>query len=216
MIAARADEHNATLQLELDKNKSEKLITALYRERSKMRAEIEELETVTENFKNDIELMDPLYKKIVDEKSAVDDELKEVLNQIKESEAPLNLLEDANKPIFENYKSLVEDQKKLEEKLGELKKSADSLSGDLGALSRERNTAQSNFDSKRTEVLLEVKHPGHLYFGDQMEVMVSSKAPSGKGLFIDKGEEAGIREGMTFMGCKSWRFKKYQCFLMLL
>ena len=56
-----------------------------------MWAEIEELETVTENFKNDIELMDPIYKKIVDEKSAVDDELKEVLNQIKESEALLLL-----------------------------------------------------------------------------------------------------------------------------
>ena len=89
-------------------------------------------------------------------------------------------------------------RRKSLEKLESLRKQADSLVGDLTALSRERQVAQSNFSSKREEILLELKHPGHLYYGDETEVSVSSKAPSGKGVFIDQGRQNGFRENMLF------------------
>ena len=45
------NERNSSLQLELDKNKSDALITALYKERSKMRQSIEDLEVSVEKIK---------------------------------------------------------------------------------------------------------------------------------------------------------------------
>ena len=56
------NERNSSLQLELDKNKSDALITALYKERSKMRQSIEDLEVSVEKLK-DFELTAPLMEK---------------------------------------------------------------------------------------------------------------------------------------------------------
>ena len=61
--------------------------------------------------------------------------------------------------------------------------------------------------------MIEVKHPGHLYYGDETEVTISSKAPSGKGVFIDQGRGSGIREGMLFLVKKTQVFSEIPLYL---
>ena len=200
---AMKTEYNASLTLELDKNKSEKLITALYRERSKMRQQVEELTTSTEKLEEDIELQAPLLEKVKKEHAAAEKEWQNLISKIKDAEAPLKSLEEENKPLFEEYLNHQDEKKKLEAKLDVLAKEANALGGDLNALSKEREVAQENYISKREEILMEVKHPGYLYYGDETEVSISSKAPSGKGVFIDQGRGSGIREGMLFLVKKS-------------
>ncbi len=197
------NEQNSSLQLEIDKNKSEALITDLYRERSKMRQNIEDLENNIEKLGKDIELIEPLMEKIKGETKIIDDELSLISAELKQSEIPLESILKENETVFQRHTDLLELRRKSLEKLESLRKQADSLVGDLTALSRERQVAQSNFSSKREEILLELKHPGHLYYGDETEVSVSSKAPSGKGVFIDQGRENGFRENMLFTVKKS-------------
>tara|TARA_B100001093_G_scaffold125245_1_gene117820 strand:+ start:60 stop:935 length:876 start_codon:yes stop_codon:yes gene_type:complete len=192
------NEQNSSLQLEVDKNKSEALITDLYRERSKMRQSIEDLENNIEKLGKDIELIEPLMEKIKGEINIIDDELLLVSGELKQSELPLESILKENETVFQRHTDLLELHRKSLEVLESLRKQADSLVGDLTALSKERQVAQSNFSSQREEILLELKHPGHLYYGDETEVSVSSKAPSGKGVFIDQGRENGFRENMLF------------------
>ena len=197
------NEQNSSLQLEIDKNKSESLITDLYRERSKMRQNIEDLENNIEKLGKDIESIEPLMEKIKGETKIIDDELLLISAELKKSELPLESILNENETVFQRHTDLLELHRKSIEKLELLRKQADSLVGDLTALSRERQVAQSNFSSKREEILLELKHPGHLYYGDEIEVLISSKAPSGKGVFIDQGRENGFRENMLFTVKKS-------------
>jgi DNA gyrase/topoisomerase IV subunit A len=196
-------EDNASLTLEFDKNKSENLITALYRERSKMRQQVEELKAAIEKLEEDIELQLPLKEKVKKEKSVVEKEWQDLQSKIKDAETPLKSLEKENKPLFDEYLNHQAEQKNLEAKLDVLAKEANALGGDLNALSKEREVAQENYISKREEILMEVKHPGYLYYGDETEVFISSKAPSGKGVFINQGRGSGIREGMLFLVKKS-------------
>ena len=81
------------------------------------------------------------------------------------------------------------------EKFSNLKKETESLEGDLSAQIKERSVAESNFKDKAEELLEELNHPGHLYFGDEIEVEVSSKAPSGKGIFIAEGKGGRFSTG---------------------
>ena len=206
-------EQNASLSFELDQNKSEKLITALYRERSKMRQQIEELQGAKEKYEDDNELLVPLLEKIKKEKASVEKELIAIQSQVKDAELPYMALEEENKPLFEEYLNYQREQKVEEEKLAVLEKEANALGGDLTALEKEREIARSNYTSKREEILSEVRHPGYLYFGDKTEVSVSSKAPSGKGFFIDQGRESGIRDEMLFLVQKADVFNEIPLFL---
>ena len=192
------NEQNASLQSEIDKNKSEALITDLYRERSKMRQNIEDLENNIEKLGKDTELIEPLMEKIKGENKIIDEELSLITGELKKSKLPLESILKENEKVFQRHTDLLELRRKSLEKLESLSKQADSLVGDLNALSKERQIAQSNFSSKREETLLELKHPGHLYYGDETEVLVSSRAPSGKGVFIGQGRENGLRENMLF------------------
>ena len=192
------NEQNSSLQLGIDKNKSEALITDLYRERSKMRQSIEDLENNIEKLGKDIELIEPLMEKIKGENKITGDELSQISGELKKSKLPLESIRKENETVFQKHTDLIELRRKSLEKRKSLRKQADSLVGDLTALSKERQVAQSNFSSKRGEILLELKHPGHLYYGDETEVSVSSKAPSGKGVFINQGREDGFRENMIF------------------
>ena len=44
-----------------------------------------------------------------------------------------------------------------------------------------------------------IKKPFHLYYGDSKEIEIASRAPSGKGIFVNIGYEGGFREDMEFI-----------------
>ena len=191
------------MQFELDKNKSEKLISALYLQRSKLRQQSETLTNSIKQTKEDTELLEPLLKKIKQEEEVIKKELNDVNDQLTKAMIPLEDLEKKNQPLFDRHNELLEKLKITKEKFSNLKKETESLEGDLSAQIKERNVAESNFKDKAEELLEELNHPGHLYFGDEIEVEVSSKAPSGKGIFIAEGREAGFRPGMLFLAKKN-------------
>ena len=203
LVSALNDEKNSTLQFELDKNKSEKLISALYLQRSKLRQQSETLTNSIKQTKEDTELLEPLLKKIKQEEEIIKKELNDVNDQLTKAMIPLEDLEKKNQPLFDRHNELLETLKITKEKFSNLKKETESLEGDLSAQIKERSVAESNFKDKAEELLEELNHPGHLYFGDEIEVEVSSKAPSGKGIFIAEGREAGFRPGMLFLAKKN-------------
>lgn len=203
LVSALNDEKNSTLQFELDKNKSEKLISALYLQRSKLRQQSETLTNSIKQTKEDTELLEPLLKKIKQEEEVIKKELNDVNDQLTKAMIPLEDLEKKNQPLFDRHNELLEKLKITKEKFSNLKKETESLEGDLSAQIKERSVAESNFKDKAEELLEELNHPGHLYFGDEIEVEVSSKAPSGKGIFIAEGREAGFRPGMLFLAKKN-------------
>ena len=47
--------------------------------------------------------------------------------------------------------------------------------------------------------LLQGIKPFHLYYGDSKEIEIASRAPSGKGIFVNIGYEGGFREDMEFI-----------------
>ncbi len=195
-------ERNSSLQLDIDKNKSESLINALYRERSKLRQQIEESANAIKQNQDDLALLAPLLEKLEKEKKGIDSKMAEVEAAIEKAMKPLDAIQEENAPIYDEHEEMLAKLEESNRKLEDLKREADSLGGDLNALTQKREVAQANFSSKREEILETVRHPGHLYFGDETEVVVSSIAPSGKGIFIDQGRRAGLRDDMLFVSRK--------------
>lgn len=205
---AKFEESNATLQLEVDKNQSSQLISSLYRERSSLREKSEETSEQIKKLKEDLEVMEPKITEADQEKEKVGIELAKLAKSVEISYKPLKDLEKKNAPLFERHKQLEANQREAQEILDKLIMKTENLNGDLDALSEERRISESNYNLKRDEVLLSIRHPGYLYYGDKIEVEVSGKAPSGKGVFIDKGEKQGVKEGMLFIATDQVEQKK--------
>ena len=93
LVSALNDEKNSTLQFELDKNKSEKLISALYLQRSKLRQQSETLTNSIKQTREDTELLEPLLKKIKQEEEVIKKELNDVNDQLTKAMIPLEDLE---------------------------------------------------------------------------------------------------------------------------
>lgn len=198
----------AALQLELDQNQSSQLISALYRERASLRQKSEEANEEIIILKNDLESMEPKIEEANSEREKLDKEVSEVIKLVEKSNEPLKKMEEENSPLFEKNKLLESKQSQVEDLLENLTTKAENLNGDLEALSEERRIAYANYESKKEEVLLSIKHPGHLYYGEEIEVGVAAVAPSGKGVFIDHGEAGGIKEGMIFIATDKDEQKK--------
>ena len=190
---------DAALQFEIDQNKSSQLVSALYRERSSLRQKIEEANEEVTKLKNDLDSLGPKIEEANSEKKKVEKEVAAALKLVEKADEPLMELEAENTPLFEKNKLLESEQAEVEDLLDNLTTEAESLNGDFEALSEERRIAYANYQSKKNEVMISIKHPGHLYYGEEIEVGVSAIAPSGSGVFIDHGEAKGIKEGMLFI-----------------
>ena len=101
---------------------------------------------------------------------------------------------------------LLEREKEIRAQIEELKLSVDeqgkkisTKEADLAALKARRKVLSDSFDQRKDTLLEEIRRPVHLYYGDEVEVEVSSVAPSGRGIFLDYGYLDGMREKMTFL-----------------
>ena len=69
----------------------------------------------------------------------------------------------------------------------EKKAQASAKQGDLDALGATRRVVSNAYVNRRDALLEEVKKPAHTYYGDELEVVVTSGTPSGKGFFLNEG-----------------------------
>ena len=198
--AAEQELTDLQLQLELDKNSSVKEESDLSRSAQEYSAKIEEVTAESENLNNEMDGLALQTDEVDSEVSEKNKELEELKEALTKARLPLEEIERQGKPLIEKESADKATIKNLEAELLAQKQKADSVSAELALLQVKRRNAEESFDSEKERLSVDVKKPYHLYFADKKEVLVRNKVPSGKGIFIDAGYEAGFRDGMEFLG----------------
>ena len=191
------------IKLEIDKNESSNLINGLYRERGVLRQKNELTQENTLKMQEDFEILKPKKEDLERKISKKEKELAELKKKLKQVQENLVTVRDEVIPFQERSQSLKSELTALKTELSEKKAQASSKQGDLDALTATRRVVSSAYVNRRDALLEEVKKPAHTYYGDELEVVVTSRAPSGKGFFLSEGYLAGLREGMIFLTRKA-------------
>ena len=191
------------IKLEIDKNESSNLINGLYRERGVLRQKNELTQENTLNMQEDFEILKPKKEDLERKISKKEKELAELTKKLKQVQENLLTVRDEVIPFQERSQSLKSELTALKKEHSEKKAQVSSKQGDLDALTATRRVVSNAYVKRRDALLEEVKKPAHTYYGDELEVVVTSGAPSGKGFFLSEGYLAGLREGMIFLTRKA-------------
>lgn len=187
------------LQLEVDKNGSEKTLSTLYRSRVSLRDQSEERLSEIEGLKSEIEATESKlteFEKAYSEKS---NELSELEGNLVTARAPLEQISEQIAPLKAQVKIVEDSRQDHIKSLALAKEAADLVEADFKSLESVRNNATNTFDEERGRLMDGIKKPYHVYYSDSKEIEVANRAPSGKGIFINKGYVDGFREGMEFL-----------------
>jgi len=198
--AAEQELTDLQLQLEADKNSSVKEESDLSRSAQEYSAKIEEATAESETLNNEINGLASQTDELDSEISERSKELESLEEALTKARLPLEEIERQGKPLIEKESADKATIESLEAELLAQKQKADSISAELALLQVKRRNAEENFNSSKERLSVDVKKPYHLHFADKKEVLVRNKVPSGKGIFIDAGYEAGFRDGMEFLG----------------
>jgi predicted nucleic acid-binding Zn-ribbon protein len=191
------------IKLEIDKNESSNLINGLYRERGVLRQKNELTQENILKMQEDFEILKPKKEDLERKISKKEKELAELTKKLKQVQENLVTVRDEVIPFQERSQSLKSELTALKTELSEKKAQASSKQGDLDALTATRRVVSNAYVNRRDALLEELKKPAHTYYGDELEVVVTSGAPSGKGFFLSEGYLAGLREGMIFLTRKA-------------
>ena len=197
--AAEKELADLQLQLEADKNSSEKEEFELSRSAQEYSAKIEEATAESEKLNGEIAGLASRTDQLDSEISEKSKELEALKEALGKARLPLNEIEEQSRPLIEKESTDKATIKTLETELLSQKQKADAVSGELAVLQQRRSKAFENFNSSKERLSVDVKKPYHLHFAQKKEVLVRNKVPSGKGIFIDAGFEAGLRDGMEFL-----------------
>ena len=187
------------LQLEVDKNESEKALSTLYRSRVSFRDQSEERLSEIEGLKSEIGATESKlteFEKAYSEKS---NELLELEAKLVTARAPLAQISEQIAPLEAQVKIVEDSRQDHIKSLSLAKEAADIIEADFRSLESVRNSATNTFDEERRRLMNGIKKPYHVYYSDSKEIEVANRAPSGKGIFINKGYIDGFREGMEFL-----------------
>ena len=189
----------ANLALQTDQNKSTDLINGMFRERGKLRLEIEETLANAEKLKEEADLI-LLKEKDLSERNA------KLLNELEKVRADLAEQSEKNEkkikegiPIKDELDKAKEELGKLEEQNKKVKTLRDELSAELSALGTRRDVAKRSYMDEKQRLLSEIERPPHHYYGDEIEINVMSIAPSGSGVFIADGLQSGFRDDFKYL-----------------
>ena len=188
------------LQFEADKNSSAKEEFDLSRSAQEYSAKIEEATAESETLNNEINGLASQSEELDSEISEKSKELESLEEVLAKARLPLEEIEQEGQPLIEKESTDKATIKNLEAELLAQKQKADSVSAELALLELKRRNAEESFNSSKERLSADVKKPYHLHFADKREVLVRNRVPSGKGIFIDAGYEAGFRDGMEFLG----------------
>ena len=188
-----------SLQLEIDKNESEAALSGLYRARGDFRDKEDGFLGQIKDLKSQIDGFVPRQTEIEKEKDDKAGELKQLETKLLSALAPLEKIESEKKPLEEKRKRLEDEKSKILQTLLSHKKEADEKALELSNLEAKRNIAKESFDEDLNRLMEGIKKPFHLYYAEPKEVTIASRAPSGKGIFINFGYLEGLRTGMEFL-----------------
>ena len=200
ILSAKQEQRDLQLQLEADKNSSEKEEFDLSRSAQEFNAKIEEVTAESEKLNNEIEGLAVQTDELDSEISDKGKELGTLEEALGKARLPLEEIELQGKPLIEKESAEKATVKTLEAELLAQKQTADSISDQLSTLELKRRNAEENFNLEKERLSVDAKKPHYLHFADKKEVLVRNKVPSGKGIFIDAGYTAGFRDGMFFLG----------------
>ena len=187
------------LQLDIDKNESEAVLSGLYRARGDFRDKEEVFLGQIKDLKSQIDGFIPKQTELEKEKDDKAGELKQLETKLLTALAPLEEIESEKKPLEEKRKMLEEEKSKILQTLLSHIKEADQKALELSNLEAKRNIAKESFDEDLNRLMEGIKKPFHLYYAESKEVTIASRAPSGKGIFINFGYLEGLRAGMEFL-----------------
>ena len=194
------NEHDQLLiQLELDKNESDKELSIVFRSRVDFRNKEEEQESKISKLKQEV---DGVSKKIADlnKKNEIKEtELKSVKEKLSNASVPIVEIQNKSRPLLEKKKMLEEEILELNKNLASIKSETDVVQSKFKSLENLRNLAKDNFKEEQDRLMEVIKKPYNIYFGDSVSIEVANRAPSGKGFFINQGYEDGFLDGMEFL-----------------
>ncbi len=187
------------LQLEIDKNESENALSSLFRVRGDFRDKEEVFLGKIKDLKAEVDGFAPKQTQLDKEKEEKVLELKELEAKLLIALAPLEKVDSQKEPLEDKRKNLEEEKSKIIQTFVSVKKEADQKALELSNLEAKRNIAKESFEEDSSRLLEGIKKPFHLYYADSKKVTIASRAPSGKGIFINLGYLEGLREGMEFL-----------------
>ena len=196
---ATREHDELVVQLDADKNESEKELSLVFRSRVDFRNKEEEQVSKIGNLQLEI---DGVTRKLEDLKKNNKEKGEELIateEKISTARVPLDEIGKQSVPLEEKKKLLEEEKIKVSENLALVKSNADKVQSRFEFLENTRNLSIDNFMEEQERMMEVIKKPFHIYYGEKRGVEVANRAPSGKGFFINEGYEDGFRENMEFL-----------------
>ncbi len=194
------DEHQALLiQLDKDKNESEAALSEVFRSRVDYRNKEEESLSEIQKLKAEISGFSPKLEGAEKEITNKADELDNLQDDYSRAREPIEVLNEQMKPLQDKLRLIEDEKSQLEEELALAKREAEEVESNFNLLSNRRNQISENFELEHNRLLEGIKKPAHIYYSESKEIQVANRAPSGKGIFINKGYNAGFRDQMEFI-----------------
>ena len=188
----------ANLALQTDQNKSSDQINGMFRERGKLRLEIEETLANAEKLKEEAELILLKENDLTERNTKLLSDLEKVRAELTERINKNEKKRDEGAPLQVSLENAKEELKKIEDQNKEVKSLRDELSAELTALRVRRDVAQNSYLDEKLRLLNEIERPPHHYYGDELEINVMSVSPSGSGVFIAEGIGNGFRNDFKY------------------
>lgn len=196
---ATREHDDLVVQLDADKNESEKELSLVFRSRVDFRNKEEEQVSKIGNLQLEI---DGVTRKLEDLKKKNKEKGEELIateEKVSTARVPLDEIGKQSIPLEEKKKLLEEEKIKVSENLALVKSNADKVQSRFEFLENTRNLSIDNFMEEQERMMEVIKKPFHIYYGEKRGVEVANRAPSGKGFFINEGYEDGFRENMEFL-----------------
>jgi hypothetical protein len=189
----------ASRELESDQNESSKLLNGLFRQRGDLRMKARDLVSSTETLVQEIDFLTTKNPELEEKSAAFEVDLGKLKKELVEQQKKIDTRNAEFGPTLQKVESLNAELEKLQGSLAEKTKEKNSLSTEIAALETKRRVAEESFVERKKNLLSDIQKPPFIYYGDEVEVTIENISPSGNGIFISSGKEAGFRESMVFL-----------------
>jgi uncharacterized coiled-coil DUF342 family protein len=189
----------ASRELESDQNESSKLLNGLFRQRGDLRMKARDLVSSTETLVQEIDFLTTKTPELEEKLAAFEVDLGKLKKELIEQQKKIDTRNAEFGPTLQKVESLNAELEKLQGSLAEKTKEKNSLSTEIAALETKRRVAEESFVERKKNLLSDIQKPPFIYYGDEVEVTIENISPSGNGIFISSGKEAGFRESMVFL-----------------
>jgi seryl-tRNA synthetase len=189
----------ASRELESDQNESSKLLNGLFRQRGDLRMKARDLVSSTETLVQEIDFLTTKTPELEEKLAAFEVDLGKLKKELVEQQKKIDTRNAEFGPTLQKVESLNAELEKLQGSLAEKTKEKNSLSTEIAALETKRRVAEESFVERKKNLLSDIQKPPFIYYGDEVEVTIENISPSGNGIFISSGKEAGFRESMVFL-----------------